>query len=80
MLKLRLIQRIIKIKKLVSKSQELPANSEKSESSNGDLESLAPITEGALYGPGMKVHKGTIVFTIEIIDGAAKKSEAPASP
>ena len=64
----------------VDNSQELPANSEKSESSNGDLESLAPITEGALYGPGMKVHKGTIVFTIEIIDGAAKKSEAPASP
>jgi hypothetical protein len=44
------------------------------------LESLAPITEGALYGPGMKVHKGTIVFTIEIRDGAAQKSEAPASP
>jgi hypothetical protein len=64
----------------VETSQELPANSEKSESSNGELESLAPITEGALYGPGMKVHKGTIVFTIEIRDGAAQKSEAPASP
>jgi len=64
----------------VETSQELPANSEKTELSNGDLESLAPITEGALYGPGMKVHKGTIVFTVEIRDGAAKKSEAPASP
>jgi uncharacterized ubiquitin-like protein YukD/uncharacterized membrane protein YgcG len=64
----------------VDTTQELPANSEKSESSNGELESLAPITEGALYGPGMKVHKGTIVFTIEIRDGAAQKSEAPASP
>jgi hypothetical protein len=56
----------------------LPANTDTAEFINGDLESLAPITEGALYGPGMKVHKGTIVFTVEIRDGAAKKSEAPA--
>jgi len=59
-------------------SRELPANTDTAEFINGDLESLAPITEGALYGPGMKVHKGTIVFTVEIRDGAAKKSEAPA--
>ncbi|MCE9618660.1 MAG: type IV pilus assembly protein PilM [Planctomycetes bacterium] len=55
---------------------------ETASASNADLDKLAPIpNEPSVYGPGMTVYHGSIVFTVEIKDGAAKKgdgSEVPA--
>ena len=44
---------------------------------NEDLEILAPIpNEPTVYGPGMTVYKGTIVFTVELRDDSAKTDDA----
>jgi type IV pilus assembly protein PilM len=49
--------------------------------SNAELDKLAPIpNEPSLYGPGMTVYRGTVIFTVEIRDGAAKKPEGDGAP
>ena len=59
---------------------EAPAETKETTSAtvgNEDLEMLAPIqNEPTVYGPGMTVYKGTIVFTVEIRDDSAKADDA----
>ena len=51
------------------------------ETSNADLDRLAPIgDEPGVYGPGMSVYRGTIVFTVEIRSGAVQKATESKTP
>ena len=51
------------------------------ETSNADLDRLAPIgDEPGVYGPGMSVYRGTIVFTAEIRSGAVQKATESKTP
>ncbi len=51
------------------------------ETSNADLDRLAPIgDEPGVYGPGMSVYRGTIVFTVEIRSGAVQKVTESKTP
>ncbi|MSR34610.1 MAG: type IV pilus assembly protein PilM [Phycisphaerales bacterium] len=53
----------------------------KSEISNADLDRIAPIeNEPEIYGPGMTVYRGTIVFTAEIRSGGNKKDAGATTP
>ena len=65
-----------------SGNQASTPSGEKVESGNTDLDRLAPIgNEPLVYGPGLTIYKGVIVFTVQIRDGSGEhKPSEPVTP
>ena len=63
-------------------NQSSTPSGEKVESGNTDLDRLAPIgNEPLVYGPGLTIYKGVIVFTVQIRDGSGEnKPSEPVTP